>query len=113
MLSEVLASVRATKLVGAGVSWVKLLRATGVLMDDSLAAVASTGAVLLALNAELGLAGTARAACKGRAGVLSWMMRAGVALTAGTALITTGVLDASATVGLFSDLLAAIKSTPL
>ena len=53
------ASVRATKLIGSGVSWVKLLRATGVFMDDSLAAVASTGAVLLALNAELGLVDTA------------------------------------------------------
>ena len=51
--------MRATKFVGAGVSWVKLLRTTGVLMDDSLAAVASTGAVLLALNAELGLVDTA------------------------------------------------------
>ena len=105
--------MRATKFVGAGVSWVKLLRAIGVLIDDSLAAVASTGAVLLALNAELGLADTVRAACKGMAGVLSWMMRAGVALMAGAALITAGVLAANATAGLFSALLAAIKSTPL
>ena len=103
--------MRATKFVGAGVSWVKLLRVTGVLMDGSLAAVASTGAVLLALNAELGLADTA--ACNGMAGVLSWMMRAGVALMAGVALITAGVLAARATAGLFSALLAAIKSTPL
>ena len=105
--------MRATKFVGAGVSWVKLLRTTGVLMDDSLAAVASTGAVLLTLNAELGLADTAFAACNEMAGMLSWMMRAGVALTAGAALITAGVLVASATAGLFSALLAAIKSTPL
>lgn len=105
--------MRATKFVGAGVSWVKLLRTTGVLMDDSLAAVASTGAVLLVLNAELGLADTAFAACNGMAGVLSWMMRAGVALMAGVALITAGVLAARATAGLFSALLAAIKSTPL
>ena len=105
--------MRATKFVGAGVSWVKLLRAIGVLIDDSLAAVASTGAVLLVLNAELGLADTARAACKGMAGVLSWMMRAGVALMAGAALTTAGVLAARATAGLFSALLAAIKSTPL
>ena len=47
------------------------------------------------------------------AGVLSCTMRAGVALMAGAALIAAGVLAASATVGLFSALLAAIKSTPL
>ena len=91
------------------------MRTNGVLMADSFAVVATIlGALFwLALKAVVLLSGMTRAACKGVAGMLSFMMRAGVALMTGVALITAGVLATMATAGFVSILLAAIKSTPL
>ena len=108
-------SERAAKLLVFRFAWVSLMRANGVLMAASFAAVATIlGALFwLALKAVVLLSGMTRAACKGVAGMLSFTLRAGVALMTGAALITAGVLATTATAGFVSALLAAIKSTPL